>query len=92
MEVILTGDNIEMTEAIESYTNKKLDRLTKRGSHITKIHVVFSADKLEQKAHATMHISGSDIAATATDTNLYAAIDLLVDKLVRQLSDHNGRY
>lgn len=92
MEIILTGDNIDITDAIESYTHKKLERISKRGNHITKIHVVFSAEKLEQKAHATLHIPGSDIVAASSDENLYAAIDLLVDKLLRQLSDHHERH
>lgn len=91
MEIILTGTNIEGTEAIHDYTNKKLARLNHRGNHILKIEVVFSTEKLDQIAKASVDVPGKKIVASASDENLYAAIDSLTDKLMRQLSDLHDR-
>jgi putative sigma-54 modulation protein len=47
--------------------------------------VVLSVQKLKQKAEITLHVKGKDIYADADDTDLYAAIDALTDKLDRQV-------
>ena len=44
-----------------------------------------------QKAEATVHISGADIFAAAEDSDMYAAIDSLADKLDRQLIKHKEK-
>jgi putative sigma-54 modulation protein len=48
-------------------------------------------DKLQHKAEATVHVSGSSIHADAIDTNMYAAIDLLADKLDRSVVKHKEK-
>ena len=44
-----------------------------------------------QKAEATIHVAGADIFANAESEDMYAAIDLLADKLDRQLIKHNEK-
>jgi len=59
----------------------KLDRVTRHFDHRDRAHVILSVDKLNQKAEITLHVRGKDIHAECIDADLYAAIDLLVDKL-----------
>ena len=47
--------------------------------------------KLRQKAESTLHLSGADIHAMAEEEDMYAAIDLLVDKLDRQILKHKEK-
>jgi putative sigma-54 modulation protein len=42
-------------------------------------------DKLRQKAEVTLHVSGKDLHCESEEDDLYAAIDLLADKLDRQV-------
>ena len=42
-------------------------------------------DKLRQKAEVTLHVRGKDLHCECEDADLYAAIDLLADKLDRQV-------
>ncbi|MEJ6517302.1 MAG: ribosome-associated translation inhibitor RaiA, partial [Pseudomonadales bacterium] len=65
---------------------------------ITNVHVILRVEKQGQKAEATIRIQGGDIFAEAESDDLYAAIDMLVDKLDRQLikqkekmKDHKAR-
>ena len=59
--------------------------------HINNVQVVLKVEKINQIAEATLHVNQGDIHATATDENMYAAIDSLVDKLVRQLNKHKEK-
>jgi putative sigma-54 modulation protein len=91
MDIIFTGDNLAITDAIHDYATKRLERLSHRGKHILRIHVIFGTEKLAHTAKATLHIPGKDVVASASDEDLYAAIDALTDKLSRQLTDVHDR-
>jgi putative sigma-54 modulation protein len=48
-------------------------------------------EKLKQKIEATLHIAGGEVVANAEHDDMYAAIDLLTDKLDRQLIKHKEK-
>lgn len=91
MNLNITGHHIEVTPAIRDYVNSKLERVIRHFDHVTSTHVILSVEKLQQKAEVTLHVKGKDIFADATNTDLYAAIDLLVDKLDRQVVKHKEK-
>ncbi|CFP57653.1 sigma(54) modulation protein [Bordetella pertussis] len=53
--------------------------------------VMLSVEPLRHKAEITMRLRGKDIHCEAVDENLYAAIDLLVDKIDRQVIKHKDK-
>jgi len=85
MNLNITGHHIEVTPAIHDYVNAKLDRVIRHFDNVTSAHVILSVDKLSQKAEVTLHVKGKDIFADSTESDLYAAIDTLADKLDRQV-------
>jgi putative sigma-54 modulation protein len=91
MNLNITGHHVELTPAIREYATQKLDRVIRHFDHVTSVHVILSVEKLAQKAEVTLHVKGKDIYADATDANLYAAIDLVADKLDRQVVKHKER-
>ena len=91
MNLNITGHHVELTPAIREYATNKLDRVIRHFDHVTSVHVILSVDKLVQKAEVTLHVKGKDIYADATDANLYASIDLVADKLDRQVVKHKER-
>jgi putative sigma-54 modulation protein len=91
MQITISGRHLEVTEALNDYVKNKLERLTNHFDRITGIQVTLSVDKLIQKAEATVHVSGKDLFAESTSEDLYAAIDLLADKLDRQLIKHKEK-
>jgi putative sigma-54 modulation protein len=91
MQINVSGHHVEVTDSMREYVISKLERLNHHHDRITNTHVILSVDKLEQKAEATLHVSGKDIFADATDNDLYAAIDSLADKLDRQLIKHKEK-
>lgn len=91
MQINISGHHVEVTDSLRDYVNSKLERLNNHNDRITSTNVILSVDKLEQKAEATLHVSGKDIFADATDLDMYTAIDALTDKLDRQLIKHKEK-
>lgn len=91
MQINTSGHHLELTPAIKTYVDTKLQKLERHHDRITNISVILSVDKLEQKAEATIHASGKEFFANANSEDLYAAIDSLSDKLDRQLIKHKEK-
>lgn len=91
MQVQITGQNIEVTEAIRAYAEKKLKRICSIEDKISHFHVTFHVEKLNQIAEANIAVPGSQIHAEATSENIYESIDKLVDKLTRQLKKYKEK-
>ena len=92
MKPQLTGHHVEVTEALKEFTEKKLERLKAHASSITHIHIVFSVDKLNHTAEGQIAVPGQTLQASATDENMYNAVDALVDKLSRQLTKYKEKH
>lgn len=88
MQINLTGHHVEITEALRSFVNDKFEKLNRHFDHINNVHVILSVEKLRQKAEAKLNVNGGELFADCEDTDMYAAIDLLIDKLDRQVKKH----
>ncbi len=91
MQINLSGHHIEVSPALRDYVTSKLQRLERHIDNVTNAHVVLSIEKLQQKAEATLHISGASVFADAVHEDMYAAIDALADKLDRQIKRHKEK-
>lgn len=91
MQVNISGHHIEVTEPLKDYVKSRLEKLERHFDHITNVQVTLSVEKSRQKAEAQIHLRGSQIHADATHDDLYAAIDLMNDKLDRQLLKHKEK-
>lgn len=91
MQLNLSGHHVEITPSMRSYVEKRLERITRHFDQVIDVHFVMSVEKLEHKAEATVHVSGTHIHADAVDTNMYASIDALVDKLDRAVLRHKEK-
>lgn len=91
MQLKLSGQNIEITEALKEYTKEKLERVQKHFDHVTNTNVVLHVEKERHLIEATMHTKGAAIHANAEGSDMYAAIDSLTDKLDRQVIRHKEK-
>ena len=92
MQVQISGQNIEITDALRSHVNTKLDRLTRHFDNLISLNVVLSVDKLEHLADGTITGSANFRAhAAATHEDMYSSIDLMIDKLVTQIRKHKEK-
>jgi len=91
MQLKVTGHHVEITDSMRAYVDKRLDRIRRHFDQVIDLTVVMSVEKLQHKAEATVHVSGSHIHAEAIDTDMYAAIDALADKLDRSVLKHKEK-
>lgn len=91
MQLTLTGHHIDITPALRGYVEKKLDRILRHFDQVIDVHCVLSVEKLRHQAEATLAVSGGKLHADATDSDMYAAIDALTDKLDRLVKKHKEK-
>ena len=91
MNLNISGHHLEVTPAIREYVVAKLERVTRHFDNVIDVNVIMSVEKLQQKVEATVHVRGKDIHVEAIDADMYAAIDLLADKLDRQIVKHKEK-
>src|SRR5690606_5977431 len=85
MHLSITGRHLEVTPAIREYVLNKMARVSRHFDNVIDTQVILSIDRLKHNAEVTMRLRGKDIHCAADDENLYAAIDLLADKIDRQV-------
>ncbi len=91
MNLTVSGHHVDLTPAIRSYVKSKIERVARHFDHVIDVNVILSVQKLRQKAEVTVRVRGKDIYVESDDEDLYAAIDLLVDKLDRQIIKYKDR-
>jgi putative sigma-54 modulation protein len=91
MQINLSGHHIELTPALRSFVESKFEKLERHFDHINNVHVVLTVEKLRQMAEATVRLNGGEVFANAEDKDMYAAIDMLIDKLDRQVIKHKEK-
>ncbi|MED4601096.1 ribosome-associated translation inhibitor RaiA [Paenibacillus validus] len=87
MKFNIRGENIEVTEALRDHVEKKLSRLERyiEAPPTSEVHVTLSVVKGMQTVEVTVPLTGFMLRAEEKHADLYAAVDLVVDKLERQI-------
>lgn len=91
MNLKLTGNHVEITDAMRDYVTSKISKITRHFDHVIDVSVILSVEKLKQKAEANIHVRGKDIFVETDSEDMYASIDSLVDKLDRQILKHKEK-
>lgn len=88
----IRGENVEVTQSLKNYTYKKLEKLERYfGQPLETVRVNFKIYKVGQKVEVTIPATGIIVRAEETAHDLYAAIDLVVGKLERQIRKHKTK-
>ncbi|MDR1255820.1 MAG: ribosome-associated translation inhibitor RaiA [Puniceicoccales bacterium] len=91
-EVIVSGVHVELTDALKALVNDKARKLFAHDGRIIHIEVKLEHDQNRSKknefaAHGEIKIGGQNLNARAASDDLYKSIDMMVNKLDRQLID-----
>ena len=98
MKLLIQGNNIAVTESIHDYVEQKLEKAVKHFQNITtKVDVHLSVarnSRIERKhkAEVTVFANGKVIRAQEGSENLYASIDMVADKIARQLRKYKEKH
>jgi putative sigma-54 modulation protein len=93
MNFNIRGENIQVTEALRDYVEKKIGRLERYFDTPlpTDVHVTLRFLRGEATIEVTIPLVGVIIRAEETHDDMYAAIDLVVEKLERQIRKHKTK-
>jgi putative sigma-54 modulation protein len=91
MRIETHGQQIQVTPALRDYVETKLARLERHFDQPIDARILLGVEKSEQCAEATVTVAGRTLHADASGVDLYAAIDLLADKLDRLLVKHKEK-
>ena len=63
MQVSVTGHHVEVTDSLRNHVEEKMGKIKRHFDNVTNVHVILTVEKLEQKAEATVQISGAKLFA-----------------------------
>ncbi|MFO1505567.1 MAG: ribosome-associated translation inhibitor RaiA [Lysobacterales bacterium] len=85
MRIDVKGRQIDVTPALDKYAKNRFKRLGQRFDQLQELTIVLSIEKVEHKAEATLQLPGRMLHAVATAPDMYAAIDMLAEKVDAQV-------
>lgn len=93
MQITVTGHGTETSEALRSYISGKLAKMDRYVSNINKMQVILKpAPKDTRTVEVICHLGGGKSVVVQSDhSDFYAAVDLVADKLQRQLTKFKSR-
>lgn len=93
MKYNIRGNKIDVTEAISDYIKSKVSKLEKYLDDNDEVEAkaIVSAKGHDQKVEITIWSGKYNIRAEVVNTDLYSAIDLVIDKLERQFKKYRGK-
>ena len=96
MELSIKGKNLEVSDAIRSYAERKLGKLDKHVNKQARVEVELTMEKNpsiadNQVAEATLWLKGHTLRAREATRDMKASIDELSAKLLRQVKDERKR-
>jgi len=91
MQIAVTFRHMETDKGVKDYVKEKVQRLQKYIVNPREIHVVLSAEKFRHIAEITIIGNGVALNSQGRNSDLYAAIDQMVEKAERQIRERRGR-
>ena len=96
MRLDVKGKNLEVSDAIRDYAERKLGKLERQLNDATRVDLELAVERnpsiaANQVAEATIWTKGPVLRAREASTDMRASIDQLTEKLLRQVKDYRGR-
>jgi len=97
MKLVIHGKNIEITDAIREYVHQKIEKAASHFQNLTSeidVHLSVARNprvNSKQTAEVTIYANGSVIRSEESSDSLYASIDLVADKIARQLRKYKEK-
>ncbi|MGD1849402.1 MAG: ribosome hibernation-promoting factor, HPF/YfiA family [Cyanophyceae cyanobacterium] len=97
MKLVIQGKNIEVTESLHNYVQAKVDKAISHFHNLAMevdVHLSVARNpRIEprQTAEVTIYANGTVVRAEESSENLYASIDLVADKITRQLRKYKEK-
>src|SRR3954466_16183687 len=96
MQLQVKGKNLEVSESIRAYAERKLAKIDKQVHELTRVAVELADERnpavaANQIAEATVWLKGHTLRAREATRDMKASIDELTEKLLRQVHDERDK-
>jgi putative sigma-54 modulation protein len=96
MNVLITGHHVDLTPALREYVETKLDKVLRHFDQVVDVAVVLGVETPAQKdrrqrAEVNLRIKGDVLHAESYAETVYAAIDMMIEKLDKQVLKFKGK-
>ena len=91
MNIIVNGRHLEVTPALKTYAEKKIQRFDRYLSNISEAVVTISVEKYRHKAEVLLKVDGILIQAEGITGDVYSSIDEVAEKLERQIKKYKEK-
>ncbi len=91
MRVIVSGRNLEVTDALKDSVISKLERFGKYFKDDVEAQATLSVEKNRQIVEITIPLNGTLLRAEETTEDMYNSIDRAIDKLYRQMEKYKTK-
>ena len=91
MNITYTGRHFDVDEDLQVYTEKRIRNLKKYFDGILDVHVIFTVEKFRHIAEVNIQANGFMLHGTKEAGDMKSSVDLVVEKLERQVLKHKGR-
>jgi putative sigma-54 modulation protein len=85
MEITITARHFDLTNAIREYIEVNAERLERYFEHILTVHFILSLENGLSNVELILHAPKHDFRADAEDKDMYAAIDIALEKMETQV-------
>lgn len=85
MNFNITARHFELTDELKDFAHKKFQKLEHYSRLITKTDIILGNDASQKFAEGKISVRGGFITAKTNANDIYLAIGLLADKLVKQI-------
>ena len=92
MKMQIRGRNLQVSEKVKEYAEKRLTKMDKLIDKETEATVTFIGEKNRQRVEITIPVNGFLLRAEEEAEDLFTAIDLVTDKLEKQLVKSKERF
>ncbi|WP_005032044.1 ribosome hibernation-promoting factor, HPF/YfiA family [Holophaga foetida] len=91
MKVNFTGRHVEVTDALRSFSQERLEKMATYLDDIIDVHVTVSVEKHRHLAEVSLKTRTSDFLASAETDDMYASLAQALEKLETQAHKHTGK-
>ncbi len=91
MKVIFTGRHVEVTEALRTFAQERLQKMSTYLDDVIDVHVILSVEKHRHLAEVTLKSRMDDFVASAETGDMYQSLSQALDKLEAQAHKTTGK-
>jgi len=91
LQIQVRGRNVEVTSALKDYVDKRVGKLVRYLDGISEAQVTLTVEKGSHRVEVTIPINGMILRGEEKTQDMYAAVDLVVEKLEKQIRKYKGK-